>query len=180
MKNFIQMKNAVSIVVAAFLSGCSLLEGNFSGEAEVTFGIYESKAEQNITYSDVRVIDAADDEDIRDNLDKVKDWQVEEISYTIRNYDGDPSATFSGSMGFSRESSTSPTITASVNNLKLNDLNNGAMQKLALSGTDLATMASWLDKDQKIKVYLSGVLSQGPVMFDLVVSAKIKIKAKIF
>ncbi len=177
MKNFIKKSTAVSFLVALLLSGCSLLEGDFSGEVHTTFFINENSTDSNITYSDVTTLDAKDDKDIRDNIDKVKNWAVEKISYQIKNYQGPSDATFSGTIGFSPASSASPTITTSASGLNLSSLNNGPKQTVGLSTADFAKMASWFEKDQKIKVYMQGVLSQGPVSFDLVLYAKIKIKA---
>ncbi len=124
-------------------------------------------------------LNALDNKDIRDNLDKVKSWSVEKVSYALKNYQGDPSTTFSDTFGFSPSSSGSASITIAVSGVNLNDLNNGSKQALALSSNDLATMASWFEKDNALKVYMTGTLSQGPVSFDLVVYAKIKIRAKV-
>lgn len=47
-----------------------------------------------------------------------------------------------------------------------------------LSDADLAKIAAILDTDQAIKVYWDGVLSQGPVSFNVEFFAKVKITAK--
>jgi hypothetical protein len=179
MKKFISNKGTIVFLMMVFFSGCSLLEADFSGEVEAYFAVNESNAGSNISYNEVKVLNATDEEDIRDNLDKVKDWTVEKVTYAIKNYQGDPSTTFSGTLGFSEASGTSPSISTSVSGLNLSSLSNGPRQALGLSGNDLATMASWLDSDPKIKVYLKGNLSQGPIYFDLVVYANLKIKASI-
>ena len=179
MKNFIKQKTAVSLLIAVFLSGCNLLEGDFSGEVHTTFMVNESNSGSNITYNDVRIINAEDNSDIRDNVDKVKNWSVEKLSYQIQNYQGSASTTFSGSLGFSKASASSPAISVSVSGLNLSSLNNGAKQDVGLTASNFATIASWLDSDHKVKVYMQGVLSQGPVSFDLVVYAKIKITAGV-
>lgn len=179
MKKFIHNNVAVSLLALMFLSGCSLLEADFNGEAEAWFTINESKEESNITYNDEMLLDAAEEDDIADNLDKIKDWTVEKVSYAVKNYQGDPAATFSGSMGFSKASGIAPTITVSVSGLNLNSLNDGPRQTLSLTANELATMASWLEDDPKIKVYIQGVLSQGPIFFDLVVYANVKVKASV-
>ena len=179
MKNFIKQKTTVSLFIAILLSGCSLLEGDFSGEVHTTFAIHESSSGSNISYNNIQTINAEDDDDIRNNLDKVKNWSVEKISYKIQNYQGDAATTFSGSLGFSKISANSPAILVSVTGVNLSSLNNGPKQDSGLSASDLATIASWMDSDHKVKVYMQGVLSQGPVSFDLVVYATVKITAGI-
>ncbi len=177
MKKLIMKGTVISVLTALFLSSCNLLEGDFSGEVHTTFIISESSNAGNINYNSVSTVKATDDKDIRDNLDKVKNWSVEEISYQIKNFQGDPDVTFTGSIGFSKKSASSPGIILGVTGINLSSLNNGQKTVVALSSSDLATMASWMDSDHEMKVYFQGVLSQGPVSFDMVVYAKIKITA---
>lgn len=161
-------------------SGCTLFETDVDGELSAMIGVAESKTDANIQYSNTVVLSADSDEDIEDNLDKIKDWTVSQISYSIWSFDGYPTATFSGTLGFSQRSASSPSITVSVSGLVLSDLSNDNVKhKLNLSEVQLNTIADYFDKDQAIKVYFEGTLSQGPVYFDLEVFAKVKVKAKI-
>ena len=141
-----------------FLGACSLLEEDIDGELSTTIGVNESKEDVNIQYSSISVISADSDKDIKDNLDKIKDWTVSELSYSIMNFQGDPSTTFSGSLGFSRRNESSATISASVSNVNLDNVSdNGTKYKLNLTPTQLNTIAKYFDADQAIKVYLTGM-----------------------
>jgi hypothetical protein len=172
--------NLVLVLAVLFFGKCTLLEQDIDGELSTIIGVNESKDDTNIQYSSSSVISADSDEDIKDNLDKIKDWSVSELSYSIMNFNGDPATTFSGTMGFSRRNGSSATITASVSNLKFSDVSdNGKKYKVGLSESDLNTIAGWFNDDQAVKIYLDGVLSDGPVSLDVKVYAKVKIKVKI-
>ena len=182
------MKNLIKIILPVVLSAillpfsqCTLLEQDIDGELSTSVPVNESKQDKNIQYSNSMILSANSDKDIKDNLDKIKDWSVQAISYSIMGYDDDPSTSFSGSLGFSRRSANAPTITASVSNLIFaNVTDNGQKYKVNLSEADLAGIAKMLDADQEIKVYWKGTLSQGPVNCSVKVYAKVKIKAKLF
>ncbi len=181
MKNYLKTTTFVACLAAFFLfSKCSLLETDVDGELNSTLSVNESKTDANIQYSNTMVIDADSDEDIADNLDKIKEWSVSQISYSIWSYDGYPTATFTGSLGFSQRSASSPSINVAMSGLDLSNLSNDNIKhKLNLSESQLNTIAEYFDKDQAIKVYFNGTLSQGPVYFNLEVFAKVKVKAKV-
>ena len=182
------MKNLKKIIAPLIMSAmllplshCTLFEHDIDGELSASIPVDESKQDQNIQYSNSMNLSANSDKDIKDNLDKIKGWTVQQISYSITGYNDDPSTSFSGTLGFSRRSANSPTITASVTNLIFDNVSdNGQKYKVNLSETDLAGLAKILDSDQEIKVYWNGTLSQGPVSCSVKVYAKVKIKAKLF
>lgn len=176
--NFIALIS-IAIILLPFTQ-CSLLEQDIDGELSASIPVNESQEGVNLQYSNTAVLSADSDKDIKDNLDKIKDWSVQKISYSITGFSDDPSITFSGSIGFSRRSDNSPSITASVSNLEFAKVtDNGQKYTVNLSEADLAKIAAILDADQAIKVYWNGVLSQGPVSCSVVVYAKVKITAKI-
>lgn len=163
-------------------TGCSLFEKDIEAEVKGTFFVNESTEGVNIPYSEFIVIDATDDSDIRDNLDKIKDWSVQKISYSLNGFSGDPSTVFSGAMQLRSAGTTSgiTSVSASVQNLNLADLSSsGAKNELNLSATDLATIAGWFDADERIEVFMQGTLSQAPTSFNLVVYIELKVKAKV-
>lgn len=182
MKNL--RKIIAPLVISAMLipfSQCTIFEHDIDGELSASIPVNESKEDQNLQYFNSMILSANSDDEIKDNLDKVKDWTVNQISYSIAGYNGDPSTSFSGSLGFSRRNANTPTITASVSNLIFDDVSdNGQKYKVNVSEADLAEIAKILDSDQEIKVYWNGVLSQGPVNCSVKVYAKVKIKAKLF
>ena len=182
MKNS-QKKIILLIIVSLALpiSQCTLIEEDIDGELSTTIPVNETQQGTNIDYEDSQILSADSDKDISDNLDKIKSWDVQKISYSIMGFKDDPSITFSGSVGFSRRNENSPSITASVSNLEFAKItDNGKKYKISLSDTDLAKIASIFDSDQAIKVYWKGVLSQGPMSCSVKVYAKVKVRAKLF
>jgi hypothetical protein len=182
------MKNLKKIIIPVVLSAillpfsqCTLLEQDIDGELSAIIPVDETDQDKNIHYSNSMILSANSDKDIKDNLDKIKDWSVKQISYSIMGYKGDPSTSFSGSVGFSKRGADVPSITASVSNLIFDNVSDNRQKyKVNLSEADLAGIAKILDADQEIKVYWKGTLSQGPVNCSVKVYAKVKIKAKLF
>ena len=173
-------RSFVIVLLALPISQCSLFEQDIDGELSTSIPVNETQQGKDLQYSNSMVLSADSDQDIKDNLDKVKDWSVKEVSYSIMGFQGNASITFSGSLGFSRRSDSSPSITASVSNLMFSDVNNnGKKYKINLSETQLAKIAAFLDADQALKVYWNGVLSEGPMSCSVIVYAKVKITAKI-
>jgi len=182
------MKNSTSkiaLFILCFLclvfSRCSLFETDIDGELSTTLPVNESKKEVDITYKNTMIISADSDKDIKDNLSKIKNWSVLEISYSIWAFSGDdPNTTFTGNIGFSRRAESTPSITASVSNLKFANISDDKKKhKVSLSEVDLAKIANIFDTDQALKVYWDGVLSHGPMQCSIEVFAKVKVKAKV-
>lgn len=182
MKNPAKKIIRISLAFLAFLfTNCSLLEQDIDGDLSAILSVYEPKVGVMIPYTDVILVDATSNKNIKDNLDKIKKWQVTELSYSIMNYSGDPSVTFSGSIGFSKRSSTlGATITASVTNLNFSSVSdNNKKYKIDLSENDLNTIAGYFESEQGILVYLDGLLSSGQVQLDVKIFAKVRVKAKV-
>ena len=155
-------------------------EQDIDVELSASIPVDESQQGVDLQYSNSMILNDDSDIDIKDNLDKIKDWSVQEVSYAIMGLNDDPSITFSGSIGFSRRSVISPAITASVSGLIFAYVtDNGKKYKVNLSASDLPVIAKIFDANQEIKVYWCGVLSQGPMSCSVVVHSKIKITAKI-
>jgi len=170
----------LSILPLLLFSQCSWFEQNLDGSLSTFISVYESSSNSNIPYNTFEYIDASSDEDISKNLDKIKDWTVKEVSYKIWGFYGDPNTSISGELGFSRESENSPSIKATFTNIMpANITDNDVSYKVNLSESDLNKIADYLDKDQFLKIYLNGVLSQGPTSFQLEVIAKVKVKTKL-
>jgi hypothetical protein len=166
--------------IGLIFSKCSLLDQDIDGNLSTYLSFSENKNETDIPYSSVEYLDASSDSDIEDNLDKIKDWSVTEISYKVWGFNGDPTTAISGTLGFSKTTEGSPTVTATFTNVVLSSISdNDTSYKVNLSESDLNTLAGYFEQDQAIKIYVNGVLSQGPAFFDLEVFAKVKVKAKL-
>jgi hypothetical protein len=167
-----------AILALAGLSACSLFEKDIDATVSTDIFVNESDAGTNMSYIGSAILDAEDDEDIADNLDKIKDWAVIEVGYAILFPNVPAGATFTGNAGFSKAGSNSPEITVAVSNINLG--NSSQYTKLNIPATDLNMLASWLAESPQIKVYWNGTLSQTPANFTVEATAKIRIKAKLF
>lgn len=167
---------------ALAFSGCSLFEKDIEAEVDGTFFVNESDQGEDIQYSDFILINATQDSDISDNLDKIKEWSVKKISYSLSGFDGDASTTFSGSVSIKalNPSSGTTSVSASVSNINLQDLSSsGEKVALSLSQTELATIAGWFDSDERVEIYAQGTLSKAPTSFNLTIYIELVVKAKV-
>ena len=171
-----------SLITATFvlfsLGACSLLEKDIDATVNADILVNESSSGTNLNYNGSTVLNAEDDEDVADNLDKIKDWSVLEVGYQILFFTGQPGTTFTGNMGFSPSGSNSPEVQVAVSNLNLSAAS--AYSKLNISSSDLNMLASWLATNRKIKVYWIGTLSNGPSSFTVEATAKLRVKTKLF
>ncbi len=178
------LKNAAlfTLVCSLLILGrCSFLDWNINGELSTTMEVREAREDVNIHYSSTSMLSADSDDDIKDNLNKIKDWNVNELSYAVRNFEGDPSITFSGEIGFSKIDASSASITASVSDLILSEISdNGKKYVINLSESQFNTMSMWLDEDHGISIYIEGVFSEGPAAFDLKVNIDISVNVQGF
>ena len=164
--------------VLASLGACSLLEKDIDATVTADILVNESTSGTNINYNGTTVLNAEDDEDVADNLDKIKDWSVLEVGYQILFFSGQPGTTFTGNMGFSPSGSNSPEFQMAVSNLNLSAAS--GYTKLNVSSSDLNMLASWLESNRKIKVYWTGILSNAPCSFTVEATAKLRVKTKLF
>jgi len=168
------------VLSAIFFGKCSLLEHDIDGEISTTLNVSESKSGTDILYMNTSVLNADSDKDIKDNLDKIKDWAVTGVSYSILGYTGGDTGTFSGSIGFSKKSNTTASISVPISNLNLSAVSDdGKKYKLSLSESQLATIAGYLKDDLAVKVYLDGTLNKAPMSFDLKIYESVRVTGKL-
>ncbi len=167
-------------LIGLLVSQCGVLDQDIDGNLSTYISVNETRTDTDIPYATTNFIDASSDLDISDNLDKISDWSVTEISYKVWGFYGDPSTTISGTLGFSRPNENTPSITTNVSSVLLNTISDDdTNHKVSLTENQLNTIAGYFKEDQAMKIYVDGILSQGPVYFDLEVFAKVKVKAKI-
>lgn len=175
-------KNAIlfSLVISMVLFGkCSLLDWNINGELSTTFEVNEMSEDVDIQYSSTAMLSADSDDDVRGNLSKIKDWSVIELSYSVRNFEVDPAVTFSAEVGFSKSSASSASFTASFSEIIFSEITDDRRKYIInLSESQLDTMSTWLDEDHVLKVYIDGIISEGPAEFDLKIHIDIRVKVK--
>lgn len=166
-------------VIFIGINGCSLLEQDIDAEISGSKFVNETTEGVDIPYSDVIELDATTDQDIRDNLDKIKEWDVTKVSYSLSGFIGEGGTTFSGAVKIGPQSG-SGTISTSVSGLDLKALSDsGEIKVLGFSETDLAKVAGWFDKEQVVVVTYEGTLSEGPTSFYLTVYINLRVKAKV-
>jgi hypothetical protein len=168
------------IVTTVLFYQCSIFEQDIDGELSTILYLSEQQEGANFVYADTEVIDAASDKDIKDNLNKIKDWSVSEVSYKIWGFGGPPSTTAAGSIGFSPMSATTAALSATQTSINLSTVsNNDVKYKVNLSEQQLNTIAGYMKKDQAMKVYTFGLLSDAPTSFQVEIIVKVKVKAKV-
>jgi hypothetical protein len=180
------MKNLSNSIITLFIAlaivafgGCSLLEQDIDTQLEDTKLVNETTEGQNIQYSDEITLDATKDEDIRKNLDKIKNWNVVKVSYSLSGFTGTDGTTFSGTVTV-RPQSGSASVDTNVSNLDLKALSDsGEIRALGFSETELAEIAKWFEEEQIVIVKYAGTLSQGPTSFYLTVYIDLEVKAKV-
>jgi hypothetical protein len=168
------------IIAPGLFYQCSIFEQNIDGELSTTLYLFEQQQGANFAYGNTEIIDAASDKDIKDNLDKIKDWSVSEITYKIWQFEGSQSTTASGSIGFSPISGTTASISATQSPVSLSTVSdNNVKYKVNLTEQQLNTIAGYMKKDQALKVYTFGVLNEAPTSFVVEIFMKVKVKAKV-
>ena len=187
MSNFTKKFNAMKtyylfllVVTTALFYQCSIFEQDIDGELSTLLYLSEQQEGANFVYGSIDVIDAASDKDIKDNLKKIKDWSVSEVSYKIWGFGGPPATTASGSIGFSPMSSTTAAVSATQSPISLSTVtNNDVKYKVNLTEQQLNTIAGYMKNDQTMKVYTFGILSDAPTSFQIEIIVKVKVKAKV-
>ncbi len=160
----------IALVFAVFSCSDDITEININSELKEEIDVAVDETTQNISYT--TSIDAAQDSDILANLDKIKSYEIEEIYFNISNYDGPDTANLSGSLSVGSGNSTFTVDIPSLNiklfadddyTIALNEEQLNALEALLLSSNELA-------------VSFTGSVSEAPVSFKLIVTAKTKVK----
>ncbi len=170
-----------SIISTVLFFQCSIFEQDIDGELSTILYLSEQQEGASFVYGNIEFIDAASDKDIKDNLKKIKDWSVKEVTYKIWGFAGTSSTTASGSIGFSPISGSAASISTTQSPIILSTVSdNNVKYKVTLSEQQLNTIAGYIKQDQALKVYTFGVLSEAPTNFEIEIFVKVKATAKLF
>lgn len=113
-----------------------------------------------------------DEPDILDNLAKIDDWKINEITYMVVLYIGSPDIVFNGTL-------TLGSVSMAVSNLNLNDMYvNGTNSTLTLTDQQLKTLASDFRSDGTIEGSISGDVSGKPLQAQIEMIFDMEVKVK--
>jgi len=170
---------AIVALTTVFLTGCDkvddLSDFTFHSEFEESVPMKDESTGENKDYSQIIVIDATNDAEIKRYESKIKSFSVEKLTYKIDNSadtELSKGVTFTGKMGFSdKEATGTPTVLATINGLKLDD--NTTEHEVELAQADLDKLAGYLKDKKAVKISLTGKISKTPI--NIVVNVKIKV-----
>lgn len=153
-----------------------LADVNFNANLSETFQV-DATTTNEMTFSST--LDVSEDSDAKPYLDKIKNYEIEELKFEITNLSTSVSGEiyFDGVLGFSKKNETSATATCSVSPLNITHVNNTGAFEINNCDDILNDLKSILMSDNAAKIYMQGTFSKAPVTFDLTVHIKVKITA---
>lgn len=178
----LKMLNTVGLaLILTFFSACSLFEKaddvNFDAELEEIVTLTEPDAGENVAYHNTIVLDATANADINKYQNKISGFTIKKISYQVVSFAGDAS-TFSGTLSFGDETTTTPTVAVTVSNLNLlQAFASGQIFDLPVNQADIDKISSLLKDDKAVKIYLDGTLSAAPITSNILVIMEVSVKA---
>ena len=130
-----------------------------------------TEADQNIAYE--TIIDAKDDSDISENLGRIKEYQIEAVTFRVEDYNGPETANLSGTLSVGNSSTSFSADIPSINIKLFADED----YTIALSEEQLDALESILLESNQLKITFTGTVSEAPLSFTLIVTAKTKVTA---
>jgi hypothetical protein len=164
-------KNALLILIlpfSALINSCDTINPDIDIDTDLGYEYYFSITEQDPSTIHDEFIVFINDQDILDNLENIKKWKVNKITYQITSYfyEGTPDVTLSGTLTFG-------SVDVSVSNVNLLDLYVSAEEvALNVSDQDLSTLANEIKATAAtsgIIGSISGEISGKPVYFNVYV-----------
>ncbi|MDN5201424.1 hypothetical protein QQ008_08630 [Fulvivirgaceae bacterium BMA10] len=147
------------------------LNSELEEEVNVSAGEGQSQFTQSVT------IDATQDSDIQEYLGKIKEYQIESITYRIEDYQGDASTQFSGSLTIMPSgTATGNTFEYQIDPVTLST-SQGQDIPVNFSQDDLDEIEGLLRASNAVNTSVIGMLSDVPASFRLILKMTIKVKA---
>ena len=159
----------ILIFFIAFGCGEDLTQFNINSNLSEEIAVNISEEEQTIEYS--ASIDATEDSDILQNLDHIKSYQIEQISFSITDYSGPDTANLTGTLSVGNANQS---FSADIQSLNIK-LFADADYTIALDADQLVALESILLASNKLDISFTGSVSEVPVSFVLTVTAKTKV-----
>jgi len=172
------------IAFVVLLSGCNLLEENLTTDIDTelyqTFEVNITDEGSNISYSETETIAAGDDPDLDEYIDNIKNYTVKNVFYSVKNYNGNPQITFTGSILYSDQAINEGKVLSGFEEFLISSIaDDGVKHELPYENGALANAAGILKENNAIKVYLDGVFSEGPVNFELTIYYDVTVEASV-
>ncbi len=173
------LKLSPLVLLVFFFSGCDLFEDaadvNFNRVLTASINVNAGPDDQSV--SDMVLIDAETDSEVQQYTDKIKEFKVNSITYSLSNYEGPSPCQFTnGTMRFSQSPTNPGNLVASVSSL---DLSTASGQEIDLGAAENITneIESFLKDGRKVYVYVEGNLSDTPASFTVQISFDITVTA---
>jgi|GEM_PF-4723565 len=162
-------KIAFLLAIPLLFGGCDKIKTvTFNSEFSVKFEVDETDTGMNIPYHEMEAINLADDPDLAPYIDDIKDIKIKSISYKIENYTGTEDITFDAEIGFAPFSATSSDVFSSTGGVLLFDKSQETTKTLLyFNPSAIDRIKNLLMADKAIRVFADGLMSHGPVKFDL-------------
>lgn len=166
-----------SLTVLSF--GCEDVSDGLSIELneELTKTIHVDLG-SNQEVSITQILDAADEQEIADNIDNIESYEVEELTIDIENVVGDNNVELSGHLGAGGLNSQNEEWVIVEKQVPL-IVAGEAIEWFVADGVQdqalINSLKAAFEADNGIKFYMTGSAS-APVSFDVIVTAKIKVK----
>ena len=146
-----------------------IAEININSSLTEEIPVSATEADQNIAYE--TTIDAKSDSDILENLEKIKEYQIESVTFTVTEYNGPDTANLSGTLSVGNSAKTFSADIPSLNIKLFAD----EVYNISLSEEQLDELESILLASNQLKVTFSGSVSEAPLSFTLNVTVKTKV-----
>ncbi|MDN5211559.1 hypothetical protein QQ020_05840 [Fulvivirgaceae bacterium BMA12] len=170
MEKIIKRLGLLVVVFVAFSCDDDITEFNINSSLSEEIPVSATEADQNIAYE--ATIDAKEDSEISKNLEKIKEYEVEEVSFRVADYSGPDTANLSGTLSVGNATTTFSADIPSLNIKLFAD----EEYTIALSEEQLDALETILLESNQLKVTFTGSVSEVPVSFTLIISAKTKVK----
>lgn len=130
--------------------------------------------EDPLTQSIDQTLNVGDNDDIKDVLSKVENYEISDITFTIRDYVGANDIQLESAM-VTFQVNGSSNITASVSNLVMSDIA-GTEQDLPFNEAALTTLGeTLLSTGGTVNVTTTSTVSGAPVSFTMEVNIKVRV-----
>jgi hypothetical protein len=163
------------LLVLASYSSCDLLDKAddvaFDATLPVSFTINETASNpEGKSYTDSKLLDATSDAEIAKYANKIKEFKINKITYTISNANPNTVNFTNGSIKVASSGKVIATASAV-------DLANASEIELIADTAGFNELAANLLNDKQELVQLSGMLSSTPVYFNVQLKFYVTIKA---
>ncbi|MCG8317926.1 MAG: hypothetical protein MI921_00360 [Cytophagales bacterium] len=172
MKKIIKKFGFLVAVFAVLSCDDDIAEININSDLTEQIAVSATEANQNIAYE--TTIDAKSDSDILENLEKIKEYQIESVTFRVTDYQGPETANLSGALSVGNASTTFSADISSLNIKLFADED----YTISLSEEQLDALEKILLDSNQLKINFSGSVSEAPLSFILNVTVKTKVTVK--